>query len=39
MDDFENVPVNQKGGMVKAYQLSGQELDSILAKPNEVLTA
>jgi type I restriction enzyme R subunit len=30
MDDFENVPFNQKGGMVKAYQLFGQELYSIL---------
>ena len=39
MDDFENVPFNQKGGMVKAYQLFGQELDSILTQLNEALAA
>jgi len=39
MDDFENVPFNQKGGMVKAYQLSGQEPDSILTQLNEALAA
>jgi type I restriction enzyme R subunit len=38
-DDFENVPFNQKGGMVKAYQLFGQELDSILTQLNEALAA
>ena len=39
MDDFENVPFNQKVGMLKAYQLFGQELDSILAELNEALAA
>ena len=39
MDDFENVPFNQKGGIVKAYQLFGQELDSILTQLNEALAA
>ena len=39
IDDFENVPFNQKGGMVKAYQLFGQELDSILTQLNEALAA
>jgi len=37
MDDFENVLFNQKVGMVKAYQLFGQELYSILAELNEAL--
>jgi type I restriction enzyme R subunit len=39
MDDFENVPFNQKGGMVKTYQLFGQKLDSILTQLNEALAA
>jgi type I restriction enzyme R subunit len=37
MDDFENVPFNQKGGAVKAYQLFGQELNKILEELNTVL--
>ena len=37
IDDFENVPFNQKGGMVKAYQLFGQELTNILVQLNEAL--
>jgi type I restriction enzyme R subunit len=37
MDDFENVPFNQKGGAVKAYQLFGQELNKILEELNMVL--
>jgi len=37
MDDFENVPFNQKGGAVKAYQLFGQELGKILEELNTVL--
>jgi type I restriction enzyme R subunit len=37
MDDFENVPFNQKGGAVKAYQLFGQELNNILEELNTVL--
>ena len=39
MDDFENVPFNQKGGIVKAYKLFGQELDTILAELNEAMAA
>ena len=38
IDDFENVPFNQKGGAVKAYQLFGQELNKILEDLNTVLT-
>jgi type I restriction enzyme R subunit len=37
IDDFENVPFNQKGGAVKAYQLFGQELNKILEELNAVL--
>jgi type I restriction enzyme R subunit len=37
MDDFENVPFNQKGGAVKAYQLFGQELNKIMEELNIVL--
>jgi type I restriction enzyme R subunit len=37
IDDFENVPFNQKGGAVKAYQLFGQELNKILKELNTVL--
>jgi len=37
MEDFENVPFNQKGGAVKAYQLFGQKLDKILEELNMVL--
>lgn len=37
MDDFENVPFNQKGGAVRAYQLFGQELNKILEELNAVL--
>lgn len=37
MDDFENVPFNQKGGMVRAYQLFGQELNNIIVELNEAL--
>jgi type I restriction enzyme R subunit len=35
--DFENVPFNQKGGAVRAYQLFGKGLDNILEELNEVL--
>jgi type I restriction enzyme R subunit len=37
MDDFENVPFNQKGGAIRAYQLFGQELSKILEGMNTVL--
>jgi len=37
MDDFENVPFNQKGGAVKAYQLFGQQLNKIIEEMNTVL--
>ena len=38
IDDFENVPFNQKGGAVKAYQLFGKELNKTLEELNTVLT-
>lgn len=38
IDDFENVPFNQKGGAVKAYQLFGQGLNKVLEELNVVLT-
>jgi type I restriction enzyme R subunit len=37
-NDFENVPFNQKGGAIKAYQLFGQELNKIIEELNTVLT-
>jgi type I restriction enzyme R subunit len=38
IEDFENVPFNQKGGVFKAYQLFGQELNKIIEELNTVLT-
>jgi type I restriction enzyme R subunit len=38
LDDLENVPFNQKGGAVKAYQLFGKELNQTLEELNTVLT-
>jgi len=38
MEDLENVPFNQKGGAVKAYQLFGKELNQTLEELNTVLT-
>jgi len=32
MDDFEEVPFNQKGGAIRVYQLFGAELEGILAE-------
>jgi type I restriction enzyme R subunit len=37
IDDFENVPFNQKGGAIKAYHLFGKDLDKILEELNTVL--
>jgi type I restriction enzyme R subunit len=37
LEDFENVPFNQKGGAIKANKLFGQELDKILEELNTVL--
>jgi len=37
MDDFENVPFNQKGGAIRAYQLFGQELRRVMEELNTVL--
>jgi type I restriction enzyme R subunit len=37
LEDFENVPFNQKGGAVKAYQLFGKELNKTLEELNTVL--
>ena len=38
IDDLENVPFNQKGGAIKAYQLFGKELNQTLEELNTVLT-
>jgi len=37
IEDFENVPFNQKGGAVKANKLFGQELSKIIEELNTVL--
>jgi type I restriction enzyme R subunit len=37
--DFELSPFYEKGGLIKAYQVFGNELDNILNKLNEVLAA
>jgi type I restriction enzyme R subunit len=37
IEDFENVPFNQKGGAVKAYQLFGENLDKVIEELNTVL--
>jgi len=37
IEDFENVPFNQKGGAVKANKLFGQDLNKILEELNMVL--
>jgi type I restriction enzyme R subunit len=37
IEDFENVPFNQKGGAYKAYQVFGTELNDILNQLNVVL--
>jgi type I restriction enzyme, R subunit len=39
MEDFEDVPFNQKGGAIKVYQLFGDELNSILQNVSRVLVA
>jgi len=38
-DDFELSPFIEKGGLIKAYKLFGNELDKILEELNEVLVA
>lgn len=37
--DFEFAPFHERGGLVKAYQLFGKELDNILKELNGVLVA
>jgi type I restriction enzyme R subunit len=37
IEDFENVPFNQKGGAIKANKLFGQELNKLLEELNTVL--
>jgi len=37
IEDFENVPFNQKGGAIKANKLFGLELNKILEELNTVL--
>lgn len=39
LDDFENVPFNQHGGIYKASEIFGAELTTIIEEMNEVLTA
>lgn len=39
IDDFDEVPFNQKGGLGKAYQLFGDKLQPMLNELNEVLVA
>jgi len=39
LDDFDNVPFNQKGGAFKAYQLFGSGLNTALEDLNKVLVA
>jgi type I restriction enzyme R subunit len=36
-DDFERVPFNQKGGIIKAGRVFGNDLDNIVKELNEVL--
>ena len=38
-DDFEFTPFKENGGIVKVYQLFGEELWGMLAELNEVLAA
>jgi type I restriction enzyme R subunit len=37
IDDFEYMPFYEKGGAYKAYEVFGQEFDSVLEELNEVL--
>ena len=37
IDDFENVPFNQKGGAVKAYKIFGRDLNKVIEELNTVL--
>ena len=39
MDDFEYAPFYEKGGAVRAYQIFGGQLNTILEELNEVLVA
>lgn len=39
MDDLELAPFYEKGGPVKAYQIFGPELNSVLEELNVVLAA
>ena len=38
-DDFDNVPFDQKGGLIKASKLFGEGLDDLLREMNEVLVS
>ena len=38
-DDFELSPFYEEGGLIKAYQIFGNELDGILEELNEALGA
>jgi type I restriction enzyme R subunit len=38
IEDFDDVPFNQKGGAVKVYDLFGEELEELLSELNLELT-
>lgn len=38
-DDFDNVPFYEKGGLMKVWQLFGDELDQIIEEMNQKLVA
>ena len=39
MDDFDNVPFIQEGGLGKAMQVFGKELPVLIAQINEAVAA
>jgi type I restriction enzyme R subunit len=39
VDDFDNVPFYDKGGVMKVYNLFGDKFNTILDELNEVLAA
>ena len=39
MDDFDDVPFNQKGGRLKVYELFGDELNGVMQELTEALVA
>lgn len=37
-DDFETTPFHERGGLVKAHKVFGDQLDKVLDELNRVLT-